>query len=98
MPNTATNICYLLEERAPRPHRSEQTEANRIWKGLVTGDPENAGGEGVLVGLHRCQVFKVALRKHLDQDGNSYNRGDVIAADSNVTGTDRVRLQNRNSL
>ena len=52
-----------------------------------TGDPEN-GGEGVLVGLHRCQAFKVALRKHVGQDGNNYNKGDVIAADCNVTGTD----------
>jgi hypothetical protein len=52
-----------------------------------SGDPEN-GGEGVLVGLHRCQAFKVALRKHVGQDGNNYNKGDVIAADCNVTGTD----------
>ena len=53
-----------------------------------TGNPEN-GGEGVLIGLHRCQAFKVALRKHLGQDGKNYNKGDVIAADCNVTGTDR---------
>ena len=52
-----------------------------------TGDPEQ-GGEGLLIGLHRCQAFKIALRKHVGQDGNNYNKGDVIAADCNVTGTD----------
>jgi hypothetical protein len=44
--------------------------------------------KGVLIGLHRCQAFRVAQKKHKGADGNSYAKGDVIAADCNVTGTD----------
>ena len=52
-----------------------------------TGNPED-GGEGLLIGLHRCQAFKVAQRKHMGSDGINYNKGDVISTDCNVTGTD----------
>ena len=52
-----------------------------------TGNPED-GGEGLLIGLHRCQAFKVAQRKHMGSDGINYNKGDVIPTDCNVTGTD----------
>jgi hypothetical protein len=54
-----------------------------------TGTPE-FGGEGVLIGLHRCQGqgFPVAQKKRTGADGNSYQKGDVIATDCNVTGTD----------
>jgi hypothetical protein len=52
-----------------------------------TGSPEY-GGEGVLIGLHRCQAFRVAQKKHKGADGNSYAKGDVITTDCNVTGTD----------
>ncbi len=52
-----------------------------------TGTPE-FGGEGLLIGLHRCQAFRVTQKQHKGADGNSYNKGDVIATDCNVTGTD----------
>jgi hypothetical protein len=52
-----------------------------------TGTPE-AGGEGVLIGLYRCQAFRVAQKKHKGADGNSYAKGDVIPTDCNVTSTD----------
>ncbi len=52
-----------------------------------TGSPE-VGGIRLLVGLHRCQAFRVAQKKHTGADGNSYAKGDVIPTDCNVTGTD----------
>ena len=52
-----------------------------------TGTPE-AGGIGMLIGLHRCQAYRVAQKKHTGADGNSYAKGDVIPTDCNVTGTD----------
>ncbi len=64
-----------------------------------TNDPEE-GGEGILIGLHRCQSFKVMKRKVNEQSvdadtgrrtskGNAvkYNRGDLILVDCNVTGS-----------
>ncbi len=39
-----------------------------------TGNPE-PGGEGVLIGLHRCQAFKVALRKHVGRTAITTIRG-----------------------
>jgi hypothetical protein len=41
-----------------------------------TGNPED-GVEGLLIGLHRCQAFKAAQRKHKGSDGINYNKGDV---------------------
>jgi hypothetical protein len=62
-------------------------------------DPEQ-GGTGVLIGLHRCQSYKVMQRKVSEQSvdavtgrrvskGNpvKYNRGDLILTDCNVTGS-----------
>jgi hypothetical protein len=42
----------------------------------------------LFIGLHRCQAFRVAQKQHKGEDGNSYNKGDVIVTDCNVTGTD----------
>jgi hypothetical protein len=93
--------CAHLRKCAPRSASKRKFftchHKNHIGKVLAhatvrycfTGNPEN-GGEGVLVDLHRFQAFKVALnKKHLGQDGITYDEGDVIAADCNVTGTDR---------
>ncbi len=44
------------------------------------GTPEN-GGEGLLIGLNRCQAFKVA-------GGTRIVKGDCLLTDCNVTGTD----------
>ncbi len=62
-------------------------------------DPE-LGGTGYLIGLHRCQSFKVMQRKVNEQTvdaetgkrkqkGNSlkHNRGDLVLTDCNVTGS-----------
>ena len=64
-----------------------------------TNDPE-LGGTGYLIGLHRCQSYKVMQRKvsHQTVDavtgkrvskGNAlkYNRGDLVLTDCNVTGS-----------
>jgi hypothetical protein len=61
------------------------------------GDPE-AGGTGYLIGLHRCQSYKVMQRKVHEQTidaetgkrtskGNpvKFNRGDLALTDCNVT-------------
>jgi hypothetical protein len=63
------------------------------------GDPEQ-GGNGYLIGLHRCQSYKVMQRKFNEQmldaetgkhssKGNAvkYNRGDLVLTDCNVTGS-----------
>jgi len=63
-------------------------------------DPE-LGGQGYLLGLHRCQSYKVMLRKVNEQTvdaltgkrkqkGNplKHNRGDLVLTDCNVTGSD----------
>ena len=63
------------------------------------GDPE-LGGKGYLIGLHRCQSFKVVQRKVREQTldaatgkrfskGNAvkFNRGDLVLTDCNVTGS-----------
>ena len=63
-------------------------------------DPE-LGGQGFLLGLHRCQSYKVMLRKVNEQTvdaltgkrkqkGNplKHNRGDLVLTDCNVTGSD----------
>jgi hypothetical protein len=47
--------------------------------------PEN-GGEGVLLGLNRYQVFKVA-KKHRKGE-QKCNKGHCLLADCNLTGTD----------
>ena len=62
-------------------------------------DPE-LGGTGYLIGLHRCQSYKVMQRKVNEQTidaetgkrkqkGNplKYNRGDLVLTDCNVTGS-----------
>jgi hypothetical protein len=64
-----------------------------------TNDPE-LGGTGYLIGLHRCQSYKVMQRKVSHQTfdavtgkrvskGNAlkYNRGDLVLTDCNVTGS-----------
>jgi hypothetical protein len=61
------------------------------------GDPE-LGGKGYLIGLHRCQPFKVVQRQSRQQTvdvttgkrsskGNpvKFNRGDLVITDCNVT-------------
>ena len=63
------------------------------------GDPE-AGGTGYLIGLHRCQSYKVMQRKVHEQTINAetgkrtskgnpvkFNRGDLVLTDCNVTGS-----------
>jgi hypothetical protein len=62
-------------------------------------DPE-LGGKGYLIGLHRCQSFKLVQRKVSEQTvdvatgkrfskGNpvKFNRGDLVITDCNVTGS-----------
>ena len=51
------------------------------------GTPEN-GGEGLLIGLNRCQAFKVAQRAYRGKGGTRVVRGDCLLTDCNVTGTD----------
>jgi hypothetical protein len=48
------------------------------------GNPEN-GGEGLLIGLNRCQAFKVAQKAY---GGVKIVKGDCLLTDCNVTGTD----------
>ncbi len=63
------------------------------------GDPE-LDGEGYLIGLHRCQSFKVMQRKVREQTLNvetgkhtskgnplKFKRGDLVLTDCNVTGS-----------
>jgi hypothetical protein len=65
----------------------------------IEGDPE-LGGKGYLIGLHRCQSFKVVQRKTREQTVNvetgkssskgnpvKFNRGDLVITDCNVTGS-----------
>ena len=52
-----------------------------------TGNPEN-GGEGLLLGLNRCQAFKVAQKSYKGKGGIRINKGDCLLTDCNVTGTD----------
>ena len=51
------------------------------------GDPE-LGGEGLLIGLNRCQAFKVAQRAYRGKGGVKVVKGDCLLTDCNVTGTD----------
>jgi hypothetical protein len=51
------------------------------------GDPE-LGGEGLLIGLNRCQAFKVAQRAYRGKGGVKVVKGDCLLTDSNVTATD----------
>ena len=51
------------------------------------GDPES-GGEGLLIGLNRCQAFKVAQRAYRGKGGIKVVKGDCLLTDCNVTGTD----------
>ena len=51
------------------------------------GTPEN-GGEGLLIGLNRCQAFKVARRAYRGEGGTRIVKGDRLLTDCNVTGTD----------
>ena len=51
------------------------------------GSPEN-GGEGLLIGLNRCQAFKVAQKAYRGQGGVKVVKGDCLLTDCNVTGTD----------
>jgi hypothetical protein len=52
------------------------------------GSPEN-GGEGVLIGLTRCQAYKVAQRSYRGKGDVRVNKGDwCLLTDCNVTGTD----------
>ncbi len=54
---------------------------------LFDGNPEN-GGEGLLLGLNRCQAFKVVQRSYRGKGGTKVAKGDCLLTDSNVTGTD----------
>ena len=51
------------------------------------GDPES-GGEGLLIGLNRCQASKVAQRAYRGKGGIKVVKGDCLLTDCNVTGTD----------
>jgi hypothetical protein len=51
------------------------------------GNPE-LGGEGLLIGLNRCQAFKVAQRAYRGKGGVKVVKGDCLLTDCNVTGTD----------
>ena len=51
------------------------------------GTPEN-GGKGLLIGLNRCQAFKVAQRAYRGKGGRRIVKGDCLLTDCNVTGTD----------
>jgi hypothetical protein len=51
------------------------------------GDPE-LGGEGLLIGLNRCQAFKVAQRAYRGKGGIKVVKGDCLLTYCNVTGTD----------
>jgi hypothetical protein len=51
------------------------------------GNPEN-GGEGLLIGLNRCQAFKVAQKVYRGKGGVKIVKGDCLLTDCNVTGTD----------
>ncbi len=99
---TFAKICSALgiEKEVFTCHRKNhiaKVMAHATVGYCFTGNPEN-GGEGVPVGLHRCQAFKVALKKHVGADGNSYEKGDVIATDCNVTVLIVEHHQNRNFL
>ncbi len=82
-------------------HKSRITKV--MGRGIVgycfDSDPE-LGGTGYLIGLHRCQSFKVMQRKVNEQTvdaatgkrkqkGNplKYSRGDLVLTDCNVTGS-----------
>jgi hypothetical protein len=52
------------------------------------GNPENGGEEGLLIGLNRCQAYKVAQRAYLGKGGVKVVKGDCLLTDCNVTGTD----------
>ncbi len=54
---------------------------------LFNGSPED-GGEGLLIGMHRCQGFKVAQKSYRGKGGKRVNKGECILTDCNVTGTD----------
>lgn len=54
---------------------------------FFTGDPEN-GGQGLLLGLNRCQAYKVAQRSYVGKGGKRINKGECLLMDCNVTGTD----------
>ena len=51
------------------------------------GNPEN-GAEGLLIGLNRCQAFKVAQKTYRGKGGVKVVKGDCLLTDCNVTGTD----------
>jgi hypothetical protein len=51
------------------------------------GDPEN-GGQGLFIGLNRCQAYKDAQRGYRGKGGVRVNKGDCLLTDCNVTGTD----------
>jgi hypothetical protein len=51
------------------------------------GTPEH-GGEGLLIGLNRCQAFKVAQRAYRGKRGTRIVKDDCLLTDCNVTGTD----------
>ncbi len=50
-------------------------------------NPEN-GGEGLLIGLNRCQAYKVAQRAYRGKGGVKVVKGDCLLTDCNVIGTD----------
>ncbi len=71
------------------------------------GDLE-LGGEGYLIGLHRCRSFKAMQRKVHEQTVNAetgkrsskgnpvkFKRGDLVLTDCNVTGSSNYELRDR---
>jgi hypothetical protein len=68
--------------------------------GYCFTDDQEKGGKGILIGLHRCQSYKVMKRKvnelcldaatgRRTSKGNAvkYKRGDLVLVDCNITGS-----------
>jgi hypothetical protein len=81
------------------PAQVAYREGDGTWDYCFDGDPEQ-GGKGYLIGLHRCQSYKVVQRKINEQTldvqtgkrsskGNAVklNRVNLILTDCNVTGS-----------
>jgi hypothetical protein len=54
---------------------------------LFNGNPEN-GGEGLLIGLNRCQAFKVAQRNYKGKGGRGLAEGAVVVHQEDNAGID----------
>ena len=80
--NKTTDFCNLTYQ-----YLLMQVMAHATVGFCFEGDPES-GGEGLLIGLNRCQAFKVAQRAYRGKGGIKVVKGDCLLIDYNVTGTD----------